>query len=89
MALINDSKNNKFILPVEGHEAFIDYSIKDGHMRLVHTEVPAALRGKGVGKKLVKAVFEYIKENKIEATAHCGYIKAFKKKNPEWDAFVH
>ena len=89
MKLIYDSENKKFVLPVEGHEAFITFEIEDGHMSLTHTEVPAALRGKGVGKKLVTNVFEYIKENNIKATAVCGYIKAFKRKNPKWDKYVN
>ena len=62
--LRHDDRCKRFTLLVDGgHEAILDYDKVDTDdasttFDLYHTEVPEALRGKGIGKVLAKAVFD-------------------------------
>merc|ERR1712027_111082 len=57
--LKHDALSKRFTLPVEGgHEAILDYDRVESNNALTfdlyHTEVPEALRGKGIGKVLAR-----------------------------------
>ena len=45
----------RFELTMDGHTAELVYRIVGGHLVLVHTEVPEALEGRGIGGALVEA----------------------------------
>lgn len=81
---VHDEANQQFRLRVEGKTAWVDYSIRDGQYFLVHSEVPAALRGQGAGRLLVERTFEYLEEKQLPAVAVCSYIKAVARRSPKW-----
>lgn len=81
--LINDENRNRFELQVGSHTAFIEYKLDGDVISLIHTEVPAALGGKGVGKKLVALVLEYIKQQNLKLIPLCPFVAAYLKRNPE------
>ena len=58
--LIHDETAQRFILPIGEEQAFINYTIKDDILRLNHEETPFALRGQGIGRKLVEETFDYL-----------------------------
>lgn len=62
------------------HKAYITYSEKDNHYTLDHCEVPPSLRGKGVGKELVRKTFNYLNDKESSTTIHCSYIKSMKER---------
>ncbi len=75
--IVHDEKNRMFKLPVgeEGQFAYVQYKWREGTMYLVHSEVPLALRGQGVGRRLVEKTKEYLDAHSIEAIPTCGYIR--------------
>ena len=77
--LEHNINRQEFSITINGAKAFITYTIKDGVMNLNHTEVPAALRGQGVERKLVEQTFEYIQANNMEAVAVCSYAKSVRE----------
>ena len=91
MKIIHDKEKRMFILPLENErEARVVYTLDgSGGMRLVHSEVPHDLRGKGIGKKLVLETFEKLTEEGFEATAVCSYILAVAKRHPQWSAIIN
>ena len=72
----HDESLQEFSLNINGAKAFISYSKEDGIIYLNHTEVPASLRGQGVGKMLVERTYEYIQEKNLQAVAVCSYAKS-------------
>ena len=46
-------EKKRYELQIEGNTAFIEYILAKGNIYLTHTEVPAALGGKGIGFKIV------------------------------------
>jgi uncharacterized protein len=54
---------HRFELHVDGEVAVVVYEKAGDLLRLIHTEVPESLEGKGVGSKLVGAVLRFAQEN--------------------------
>ncbi len=53
---------HRYEMQVEGHTALVQYrDERDGAVRLIHTEVPDALAGRGVGSSLAKGVLEAVR----------------------------
>jgi uncharacterized protein len=83
----------QFTLDWRGHTAWIDYEIKINSPStvvwyLLHAQVPAALRGQGVGQVLVEKTYAYLREHGIESVPVCSYIQALVKRHPELAAEV-
>jgi len=50
MASVTDNiTHHRFEMVVDGQTAFLDYAFEDGRLVLIHTEVPQALEGHGIG----------------------------------------
>lgn len=65
-------------------KAIISYSIVNNKFYLNHIIVPKELSGLGIGKILATNVFNYIKENNLQAVAICSYLVALVSRNSEW-----
>jgi hypothetical protein len=57
-------------------------------MTIWHTEVPAGLRGKGIGGELVENAFQYAKENSLQVDVICPVAKNFVEKHPEFRSLI-
>lgn len=75
-------ERSQFTLDWNGHIAFVDYQIRGDKWYLLHAEVPAALRGQGVGQVLVEKTYAYLREHGIVSVPVCSYIQALVKRNP-------
>ncbi len=49
-----------------------------------HTEVDDSLKGKGVGKDLVKAGVEFARKNNLKIVAQCTFAKKVIDETPEY-----
>lgn len=54
----NNDAAKRLELEVEGSLAFIDYKLSHQMLFLIHTEVPPALEGKGVGSAIVQKALQ-------------------------------
>jgi predicted GNAT family acetyltransferase len=52
-------------------------------MRLVHTEVPAELEGRGIASRLVAAAFAYAREQGLTVVPVCSYVRSYMRRHPE------
>ncbi|OAB76171.1 hypothetical protein ULVI_14045 [Cochleicola gelatinilyticus] len=86
--LIDNTAANRFELIVEGMTAFVDYKVKDGIVYLLHTETPNKLRGKGVGSKLIKNVFQLLESEGLQLKSLCPFISHYLQKHPEWGFLI-
>jgi predicted GNAT family acetyltransferase len=74
---------SRFELEIEGAIAFVAYRKSPGAITLVHTEVPPALGGKGVGSKLARATLDAVRAQGRKLTVECEFIQGYMKKHPE------
>lgn len=75
--------------------AFINYRERPGAasagaargarvLLLTHAEVPAALRGTGIGARLTRGVLELMRARGERAVPYCPYIVAFIRRHPDY-----
>jgi len=87
--LINDTEKSQYEFQIGKHVAKIEYTINDQkEILLTHTEVPAALEGKGVGTQLVEAVLTDIEHNGLQLVPLCPFVIRYIEKHPEWRRLV-
>lgn len=91
--VLNNIKNHRFELKVDGEVAFIDYHLDLTHTNkpvyvLVHTEVPPALGGKGIGSQLVKETLENITQEGATVRSRCSFITAYLQRNPQYKDII-
>ena len=78
----------RFELEVDGHVAFVTYRRSPGAVTLVHTEVPRALGGRGIGSILAKGVLESLRAAGTKIVPECPFIAAYIEKHPEYRDLV-
>lgn len=79
-----DEARGRFELDVDGHVAAIVFRRAVGQLAAVHTEVPAALRGKGVGDTLARAALDYARREILTVQPYCPFVAAFIKRHKEY-----
>lgn len=79
----------RYVTIVDGHEAEMTYS-RAGETRIIidHTGVPEALKGQGVGKKLVEAAVKDARAENFKIIPLCPFAKATLDRTPEWQDVV-
>lgn len=88
LPVVNNPAKSRFELVAGDDIAWIDYELDGDTIRYTHTEVPPALQGKGLGKKLAFAVLEYAQANKLEVEAICPVVAKVVKENPQYHSFA-
>ncbi|HMG01830.1 MAG TPA: GNAT family N-acetyltransferase [Edaphobacter sp.] len=66
------------------HLAWLEFETDDrGWITLLHTEVPAAIRGQGIAGILVRIALEYARDNKLRVDVVCPLAADFLRRHPE------
>ena len=87
--LRNNKSKSRFELEMDDYMAFVEYEQSDGAIRLLHTEVPKELGGRGVGSILAKAVLENIRSHGLKVEPRCEFLAGYIKKHPEFSSLVN
>jgi uncharacterized protein len=74
----------RFELQLDGATAFVAYQKSENAVRLIHTEVPEALSGRGVGSRLAKGTLELLRKSGTQVIAECSFVAEYVKKHPEF-----
>lgn len=53
-----------------------------------HVGVPPELGGRGMGKKMVRQLIEYAREEGFRVVPQCPFVKALADKFPDWDDVI-
>lgn len=82
----------RYELPTEAGLAFIDYAVRSGGPHtvrvLLHAEVPAALRGRGVGAQLTGETLELIRAAGERVIPRCSYVVQYIARHPQYQDLV-
>jgi predicted GNAT family acetyltransferase len=62
--------------------------LHNGALVLVHTEVPPALAGHGIGARLVRTALEFARANGLMVVPHCPFAAAYIKAHAEYASLV-
>ena len=86
--LIDNTGDNCFEFHIDGQTPRIDYARSGNAVALTHTEIPAGLRGQGVGTALVEAVLTRIDNRGEKVVPLCGFVAGYIRENPQWKRLV-
>ena len=64
--------------------AFVEYMRAGDRIVLIHTEVPEALSGRGVGSKLVRGTLEAVRTEGLKVVPRCEFVAAYIERHPEY-----
>ncbi|MBB4001301.1 DUF5996 family protein [Aurantimonas endophytica] len=83
------ASKGRYRLVADGVEAEMTYSrAGEGLIIIDHTEVPAALRGRKIGERLVRQAIEDARREGIAIMPLCPFAKAQIGRHPEWQDVV-
>ena len=76
---------SRFEMSSGGAIAFVEYErTGDGRVALLHTEVPEALSGRGVGSALVRGVLDALRAEGAKVVPRCEFVAAYVERHPEY-----
>jgi uncharacterized protein len=78
----------RFELETDGRTGYLYYRLEPGVITLVHTEVPPAIGGRGVGSALVRGALEAIRAKGLRVVATCSFVAAYMGKHPEFNDLI-
>jgi predicted GNAT family acetyltransferase len=82
--LRDNAAAGQFELAVDGTAAILEYRRRKGRLLLIHTEVPEALRGRGLASALIKQVLDLARAEGIQVIAVCPTVQEYIRKHPEY-----
>ena len=84
----NNESGQQFETTVDGHRGLLTYSESDGKLYLLHTEVPEAMEGHGIGSALVRASMEYAREKQVKVVPFCPFAREWLHRHPDYQEMV-
>ena len=86
--VMHDQSFHRFRVETESGTALLTYRLEGNTIYFVHTDVPVALEGQGIGGQLAKAGLEYARENGLRIVARCPFVAGYLKRHPEYADLV-
>ena len=75
---------SRYELDIDGHTAVANYALTPGVITFMHTEVPSALSGRGIGSQLARGALDDVRDRGLKVVARCEFIAGYIAKHPEY-----
>lgn len=80
----DNTERHRFELDADGHVAYSNYRRDANTLTVLHTEVPAALNGRGIGSALVRGLLDSARGQGLKVKPLCPFVAAYIGKHPEY-----
>lgn len=77
---------HRYEMETEEGLALAEYRRDSDAIVIFPTEVPVALRGQGLGDKLVRGVLADVRQRRLKIVPRCWFVREFISGNPEYNA---
>jgi hypothetical protein len=84
----DNTAQHRFELEVEGGMALMYYRLEPDVITLMHTEVPPALGGQGIGSALVRGVLDLVRARGLSVVPKCPFVAAYMGRHPEYNDLI-
>jgi predicted GNAT family acetyltransferase len=78
----------RFEIERNGEVAYLEYSLTENVLALLHTEVPEKLRGLGLASSLAETALRWARENNRKVDIVCPIAQGYVAKHPEYSDLV-
>jgi predicted GNAT family acetyltransferase len=80
----DNAARHRFELEVDGQLAYSNYRREGSVLTVLHTEVPKALGGRGIGSALARGLLDIARVQGLTVKPLCPFVKAYIDKHPEY-----
>ena len=87
-AVVDDTAGSRFVLQEGGAEAELIYVVDGSRLLLVHTEVPAAWGGHGIGGRLVRTALALARARHLTVVPWCPFARRWLQEHADDAATV-
>lgn len=84
IAVQSNETKRRYEAHVDGHLAVLDYERDGQRITYLHTEVPRALAGRGVGSRLARAALEDARAQHLTVVPQCPFVQTYLRRHPEY-----
>jgi predicted GNAT family acetyltransferase len=81
--VVDEPERHRFRYSEDGADAELVYRVDGDRLVLVHTEVPKALGGRGVGGRLVRAAVERAERSGETVLPWCPFARTWLRDHPD------
>lgn len=82
--VVDNADEQRFELEVDGHTAIAAYERDGDIVAFTHTVVPAALRGQGVGSRLIEGALAQVRAAGGKVRPLCTFVAGYIAQHPQW-----
>ncbi|HEY8011868.1 MAG TPA: GNAT family N-acetyltransferase [Rudaea sp.] len=86
--VVDNRVHNRYELTVDGATAFVAYAREPGVITFIHTVVPEALAGRGIGSILATHVLDDARANGEKVIPQCPFIAAYIRRHQQYQDLV-
>ncbi len=86
--IVDNRAHNRYELTLDGVTAFVAYSRAPGVITFIHTVVPDALAGRGIGSILATHVLDDARANGERVIPQCPFIAAYIRRHKQYQDLV-
>ena len=87
--ITNNEKESQLEVSTLDGLAYLRYRVmRNGNLMLSHTEVPAALAGRGLASRLARAGLEMARARGMKVVIKCPFVASFVERHPEYQDLV-
>ena len=87
-SVVDNTAGEQLIIEMDGNTAWLEYKLRGARLHLLHTEVPEAFRGHGVGGQLVDAALAKARVEHLTIVPWCPYAREWLTEHPDQFADV-
>ena len=80
--------SGRFEIERNGEVAYLEYSLSDKVLALIHTEVPERLRGEGMASFLIQNALRLARDHHVKVDVICPIVADYFAKHPEYSDLV-
>ena len=81
-------ERHRYEIEIDGAVAVLEYRRRSGAIALIHTEVPPALRGRGLADLLARAALDAARAEGIKVVPICPFVQKFLERHPDYQSLV-
>jgi predicted GNAT family acetyltransferase len=88
MTMASEVRDNpdrhQFEMDTDAGLAFARYRRDGATLTVLHTEVPRAIEGRGLGSRLVRGMLDIARQRGVRVVPLCDFVRAFIARNPAY-----
>ena len=85
LPVIHNESARQFEIHLDGNMALLEYQDRNDTLVIIHTEVPEAFEGQGIGSMLASYTLDWARTSGKKLKVYCAFVKAYMERHPEYN----